>query len=300
VPVAQGWLLEGKIPEGEATLITGAPGVGKGMLMAAITSAVTRGDRQIDGSPAGPAGDVVMVTPEDDSAAGTVHRLMAAGAVLERCHDATELGGGPFLLPGSLPELREHLADWPDTRLVYVDPLLAVSTVSLAAPVTVRQKIVLPLQRLARDYGVAVVVVDHPLVTGAARKALREAFRSVLKVELDKQRPEIRCLSVDKTNIATADQEPLRYVIAGDWPSTHAVFAGESAHAAGATPGTMPEEGTLETVRGWLEHNGPAAASRICAGTRLDYQTVRTALTVLHTGRMVTLAPGGGWQAGAA
>ena len=206
VPVGQEWLLGGKIPAGEVTLIAGPGSVGKGILCAALAAAVTRGQLQIDGSPAGPAGDVILVTPEDDPGSAVVHRLTAAGADLGRCHDATELGGGPFLIPGSLLELREQLAGWPETRLIIIDPLLACSTVSLAANVTVRQKIMLPLQRLARDYGVAVVLIHHTTKAGtvASSKGLTDACRSVLTVGLDKARPEVRVLEVAKTNIATA------------------------------------------------------------------------------------------------
>jgi len=92
---------------------------------------------------------------------------------------------------------------------------------------------------------------------------------------------------------------PLRFTIEGDWPATRAVFAGLDA-AGGVrseAPGSMPEPDTLEVVRGWLEECGPAAASRVCAGTKLPYQVVRTALQVLHDARMVSLAAGGGWQA---
>jgi hypothetical protein len=74
-------------------------------------------------------------------------RLRAAGADLARVHDV----GDGFELPDSLPQLRVQLEAIPDLRLLVIDPLSAVSAVSLQANVTCRRNIVKPLQLLARD-----------------------------------------------------------------------------------------------------------------------------------------------------
>lgn len=222
-PMEQEWLWEGRIPLGEVTVLAGDSGIGKGFLMADLAARVSNGDTMPDGSPGPEAGSVVMVTPEDNPETATVHRLTAAGADLGRVHDITETPEGEaFELArdgGSMPYLHQVARELGDVRLVIIDPLTAVSSVSLGAVVTVRRNIMRPAQLFARDTGAAVLIVHHVTKSGevAGSKGLRDAARSLLRVEVDGQDARNRVLSVLKTNVTKREQVPdVRYRIGGE------------------------------------------------------------------------------------
>ena len=208
-------LWPGFIPLSTPTMLAGNGGVGKGLLTADLIGRVTRGDPMPDGALSSvPAGNVVIVLPEDDPNTVVAWRLRAANAVLERVYDLTE----GFTLPESLPPLQRAVGEIGDVRLVVIDPLSAVSSVHLSSgAVRIRRSITNPLETFAADTGVALLVVHHFTKDGktvGGNKTLTDAARVVLGASRSGQRDSVRQLSVIKGNIVK-DDAVLSYTITG-------------------------------------------------------------------------------------
>ena len=57
---AQGWVWNGVIPEGQVTLLTGEPGVGKSLFAMDAIAKLTRGDRGFTVADQGEPGQVIL------------------------------------------------------------------------------------------------------------------------------------------------------------------------------------------------------------------------------------------------
>ena len=127
------WLWKYRLAIGELALTAGDGGIGKSMLIQWILSTITRGGAWPCGEGRAEAGNVVIVSAEDDPATSIKPRLMAMGADLDRitflkAKLITRRAGRPpavdFMSLG-----REHHPYWKETfrRLaptaVVVDPL---------------------------------------------------------------------------------------------------------------------------------------------------------------------------------
>jgi len=216
------WLWAGRIPRGEVTLIAGEGGVGKGLLLVDLAARVSTGRPMPGTTPDGAdsAGDgpgsVILITPEDDPSEAVAWRLRAAGANLTKIHDMTLLpGGGQFTLPADTGQLRHLVDTLGDVRLIIIDPLMACVDRPVATNLGAR-RVMAPLQRLARDAGVAAVVSHHLVKSGviAGSRGLTDAARIVHRVTRDPENPQIRVLEVVKTNI-TGESAGARYTITG-------------------------------------------------------------------------------------
>ena len=137
---------------------------------------------------------------------------------------------GPFEIPADLPVLRAAIDEIGDVAMVVIDPLPPCRHQPVTAH-RVRQQIMRPLQRLARDTGVAIVVVHHTVKSGAiaGSKTITDAARSVMTVSLDEEDNRVRVLEVTKSNIACKAGGAVRYVVDGEWPATQVVYLPESA-----------------------------------------------------------------------
>ena len=181
------WLWDGRIPLGEVTVLAAMGGTGKTFAMCDLAARVTRGDALPGGTPPGPPGTVFIVNAEDDASTVLVHQLAAARADLSRVIDFSEPDGGAFVLGGKedcVPMLHEAITAAGDVRLVILDPLAGISAVGLTAVHRV-QVIMRSLRRVARDTGVAIVVIHHLTKAGTVvgSKAVVDAVRSVLVAE---------------------------------------------------------------------------------------------------------------------
>jgi hypothetical protein len=85
-PCRVDWLWFGRLASGEMVVITGRPGVGKGLLLCYIVSRYTTGRPMHGDRVALPAGHVLWISIEDALDTSLVPRLMAAGADLSRVH----------------------------------------------------------------------------------------------------------------------------------------------------------------------------------------------------------------------
>lgn len=294
-PLQTEWLWPGRIPFQDVTLIAGDGGIGKGMLLSDLVSRVTRGAAMPDGTSSdmpGP-GSVILVTSEDDPHRSTAWRLRAAGADMARVYDKTQ----DFVIPGSLASLRADIAELGDVRLVVIDPLSAVSSIALTSSnVRVRRTVMNPLESLARDTGVSVVVVHHTVKSGrvAGTKGITDAARMVLRVSKAVQDEKIRLIHVDKTNIASDSAADVAYTVAGKFPDVrvHYLSVPES------DVQTVPEPSTPDKVLALLSASDePLEARQIAERIGGDYTSVRVALTRLKARSAVLQPERGQWAA---
>lgn len=204
--------LAGRFPRGDATLIAGPGGTGKGTALAWVAVATALQGHK-----------VAMVLPEDDPETAVRPRLDAAlraiagtdepdfaRDVLSRIYDlTTSEDGSPFTLDasgkstGSLPALRAFV-DEHSIRCVIVDPILSCLEGSIASNIGAR-RVISPLQQLAKESGAAVLLSHHTVGTGARQKVagstgLTDAARLVYMLTPDKFNASIRVLAVSKSN----------------------------------------------------------------------------------------------------
>ena len=213
-PIVPCHLVPGFLEKGQVVLIAGQGGCGKSMLTAWWAAACTRGELPgCEGQPR----SVGWVNAEDDPATSTAWRLRAAGADPSRVVDLTESEDGePFELPRDIGRLRQAIDD-NALALVIIDPLSAVSSLTLTTVLSAR-KIMMPLQRAARETGCVIAVIHHETKAKgvvAGSKGLVDSVRMVLRVAPDEEVPSDRVLSVSKSN-AGGDVAPVRFTITGD------------------------------------------------------------------------------------
>src|SRR3954467_4713199 len=108
------WILERRAPRGAITLLVGVDGTGKSTLITTLTAEWTTGEQT------GVEERVHLSLVEDDVAAVTVPRLMAAGANLDR---VLLLGRGhAWSFPRDLGEFDAYLRD-NEIPIAVLDPL---------------------------------------------------------------------------------------------------------------------------------------------------------------------------------
>jgi hypothetical protein len=113
------WIWFGRLADGEMTVLTGAPGIGKGLLLCYVVAHYTTGRPMFGDSEGQPAGHVLWIAVEDSLDSGLVPRLNAAGADLSRVH------AWNMDRPVSLPEDTERIiaeVDRSKCRIVIIDP----------------------------------------------------------------------------------------------------------------------------------------------------------------------------------
>ena len=276
-PVPPEWLWFGRIPLAELTVIAGEAGIGKGFAGADLVSRVTRGDVMPDGTPGVLAGNVIMVTPEDDQNSAMRYRLDAARADLACVYDDTS----GFVVPTSLVALRSTMEEIGNVRLVWLDPLSAISGISLTSgSVNIRRKLMEPLQQLAKDTGAAVVAVHHTRKDGkiAGSKAIIDAARMVLRVSVAPAPPFPRLIHVEKSNMASDKIGDVAYMITGAWPDTHVEYAEAPEGSVSEDVASIPK--LRERIMEYLAaQSRPASTQDVAHAVDAPYVAVRVALS---------------------
>lgn len=156
------WLMDGFIPLGAVTILAGDPGFGKSMFATMLTAQTTLGttDGALTASPA-PA---MFCSVEDDPHNTIRPRMEAAGANLEkvllmsrRMHNVDHM----LTIPDDIPALEEVVARI-RPRLLVLDPLVAFFPPNIDSNRNqdVRRALA-PLVKLAEDYEVAILAVNH-------------------------------------------------------------------------------------------------------------------------------------------
>ncbi len=158
-PIRVEWLWRGRIAVGRMTVITGRPGVGKGLLLCYVAAHVSTGRPMHGDRLAQPAGDVLWIATEDTPAEDLTPRLIAAGGDRARVH-AWNMDH-PVSLPDDarrvIAELRRRNA-----RLLIIDPAptLLDKDHSSNNDANVRQSFA-ELSAACHDLGCALVLVRH-------------------------------------------------------------------------------------------------------------------------------------------
>lgn len=164
------WLHPGRIPRGKITVLAGDPDVGKTFLTLDIAARVSTGNRWPDGT-SNQAGNVLILSAEDDLADTIVPRLAAAGANLNRIHaltTVTKIDSKAGKVVDMIPTLTEDFQAVEDEINIHQPKLLIVDPINAYLPgidthrdAELRSKVFAPLKKLAEDYSVAVVCVMH-------------------------------------------------------------------------------------------------------------------------------------------
>jgi hypothetical protein len=182
-PTRIDWLWYGRIALGKLTVIAGHAGLGKSFLTCDIAARVSAGLPWPDEVGACPQGHVLVLNAEDDPGDTIRPRLDAAGADVWRIHFIDGVDGltageiDPFDLARDSRILREHIEQTPGVKLVTIDPVTAyVGQVDDHRNSEVRG-LLRPLAELARDTGVAIVIVTH--LNKGAGEAINRVIGSI-------------------------------------------------------------------------------------------------------------------------
>jgi hypothetical protein len=273
------WLQPDYIPVGSVTVYVAAGGTGKGMLFCAHAARVVLGlpfaneDQAIRRDP----GRVVWISGpgEDDQFEDLAPRFRAAIAVavaefgldpelageagaVRYIHDLSVWrDDSPVTLPKDCPAILTEIKKLnaiggPPVALVVADSLSAV--LSDGYTIDSRQgatRTMVALGRFARRANVALAVLHHLTKDGkvAGSAGLLNSVRLAFVIQLAKDDERVRLITRHKSNIS--DAEPLRYIITGSGPATHAEFVAasdqraERLQAATGDPGSEPDPGSL-------------------------------------------------------
>jgi hypothetical protein len=228
-PVA--WLWPGRIPLGKLTLLVGDPGLGKSLVSLDLAARVTTGTPWPDApGQRQDAGDVLILSAEDDLADTIRPRLDAAGAdparvvALQAVKDETDDGGickRAFNLTRDVGQLAQATEVHPGIRLVIIDPISAyMGDVDSHHNAEVRAALS-PLADFAQQHRVAVLAISHLRKSGGraiyrtmGSLAFAAAARTVLGVGVDPQDDtgQRRLMLPIKANL-TADSSGMAWTI---------------------------------------------------------------------------------------
>lgn len=223
------WLWRQYIAIGKVTLLAGLAGQAKSQLTCLIAAMTSRG--MLDA----PAGDVLMVSAEDDPKDTIFPRLGAVGAdprrlfvldMRERYEDGS-FGPTTLEMPGDARGLREELQRYSSPRLLVLDPVQAFlgGGVDSYRGASVRHALA-PLKKLAEDFGLAILLVTHlnkakevdPLTRITDSGAYTALARGVLLMAPDPEdeegdRGSLKVMALAKSNLANTGEHSLRFRI---------------------------------------------------------------------------------------
>lgn len=225
------WLWPGRIPLGKLTLLAGDPGLGKSLVSLDLAARVSRGMPWPDlPLVEQPIGEVLLFSAEDDVGDTISHRLDHAGAddtkivAIEGVQVSGSIGDQPkrmyFSLEHHLPQLEQALAEWPNVRLVVVDPISAYCGQTDSHNNAEVRALLAPLAELAGRHRTAILAVTH-LSKSSGTKALYRAMgslafaaasRAVWAIVKDPDDPARRLFLPAKLNLAV-DPDGLAYRI---------------------------------------------------------------------------------------
>jgi hypothetical protein len=287
-PLPAIWTWRQRIPVAELTILAAPGGTGKGILSADLAARISRGVTLPDGGPAEEPAPALMVSSEDDRHVVVVNRLLAAGADLSMIADMSMVDGAPFQLPEHSGALRQAIDELPGCRLVILDPLAGLAPFPLTSVARVRS-VLAPLQRIAQDTGVSILVTHHVTKSGsiAGSAAVVDAVRSVLVIERDKSNPSVRCVRSVKSNMGSQEPPVVRYLIEGEDTAAHVKYLSEP---------DKPKSGQAAILRYLHESGDLHSGQDVAAAVKISYATTRVLLARLAAKGLVT-SPARGWFA---
>lgn len=212
------WLWQDWLALGKLHILAGAPGQGKTTIALAIAAAISAGGRFPDGSRT-ESGNVLVWSGEDDPADTLLPRLLAAGAVRERCYfvqgariDGEVMSFDPARDMAALEAKAQAIGG---VKLLIVDPVVSAVTGDSHKNTEVRRALQ-PIVDLASRLDCAVVGISHFSKGGAggdpaSRVVGSIAFTAVARVVLvaakvkNEDGEEQRILARAKSNIGPDD-----------------------------------------------------------------------------------------------
>ena len=298
------WLWPGRIPLGKMTLFAGDPGLGKSFVTLDIVARVTRGKNWPDGARNETAGNVILLSAEDDPSDTIRPRLEAAGADLDKVHilEAVrhikpdgETSLDHFSLQTDITALQDAAASH-DVRLIVIDPISAyLGSTDSHVNAKVRG-LLAPLTALAQTLRFSLVIVDH--LSKSNRPALYRpngsigftaAARAVWFFAKDPDAPEQRLMLPGKLNLAP-EQTGLGYQLRQGESGAVAVAWGDAVTMtadAVLQPEAAEERSERLEATDWLREYlsaGPVAANQLkkdANSAGLSWITVRRAQGLL-------------------
>jgi putative DNA primase/helicase len=169
------WLWPGRIPLGRVTLLVSDPGIGKSLLTLDIAARVSTGApwpdhaSNLNPEPRTQNSSSVLLLSAEDNLADTIRpRLEALGADCSRIVAISTDHGEhahtvprAFALQRDLARLDNLLRTMPDCRLVILDPVTAYLGESDEGSNADIRNLLASLAAMARDRGLAVLIVNH-------------------------------------------------------------------------------------------------------------------------------------------
>jgi hypothetical protein len=322
------WWMKPYILKSEVSGIVGEPGVGKDFWLADVAARATRGwpvppwmaDDAL--SPEGELpGYVIQCTPEDKPTDTTGHRLLSAGADMSLVYDMSQvkrrkavagMQRSAFSIPGDLgllkrninminnglhPDTGEELKVMAPVTMVILGPLASIATESIAVNQGVRQKIIEPMQALADECGVAMVLSMHfnrgshskstPLIDriNGSMAGIVGSMRCISAILGDDINPDLRRVLTLKNNLAKGDEgEGLEYIISGKDNDTHVRYRPP-------VPGVDTSSYELLEARviAWL-HDAlrPVSSAELAAHMHIPHNMIKQILTKLQQDGILT------------
>ena len=221
----QGWVWKGVIPEGQVTLLTGEPGVGKSLFAMDAIAKLTRGQRGFLFDDQGEPGQVILFSGEDGISSVVRNRLEAAKAELPLVNvvvnDAettttlkkTDSARGRHNDDSQMESLELYLTLLRESgkpcRLVVIDPVKSLLAATNGRDDVKLRATMAKLTELADRTGVAILLIATPSKIEKGKRGdwtptspvLAEVARSVWTIVRDPNEPSRRLLLPVKTNL---------------------------------------------------------------------------------------------------
>lgn len=219
-PLRTDYLWRHRIALGELAIVQGDPGELKGHVCIDLAACVTA-HRAMPGEKApGPIGQVVWIATEDDDARAIAPRMIAAGGNRDLINIVEDDEACPITFPSDVEPLRDLIAArnalHPDVpvRLVVIDPFGEYVDSNIDIYKNSVRRMLKALQRVAREFNLAIIIVNHLNKTSADRSqsALHRGggnlsgiagnVRFIMLVARDPEDPEARVLAMTKHNLS--------------------------------------------------------------------------------------------------
>ncbi len=219
-----GWIWNGVIPEGQVTLLTGEPGVGKSLFAMDAIARLTQGARGLTIAEQGEPGQVILFSGEDDVARVVRIRLEAAGAAIPLVNIVVNDTNTTLEKPefrrsrldddGEIESLELYLTLLRETgepcRLIVIDPANCFLDGTGGRDDAKLRGTMAKLTDLANRTGIAILLIATPSKVEKGKRGswtptspvLAEVARSVWTIVHDPNEPGRRILLPVKTNLS--------------------------------------------------------------------------------------------------
>lgn len=222
------WLWPDRLARGKVSMIAGNPGLGKSQITASLSAIVSTGGQwPVDKTPC-KAGNIIILSAEDDAADTIRPRLEAAGAdltkifILDAVRTYTDMGEAvlsPFDLKTDLLALEGMISDIGGASLIIIDPITSyLGTTDSHKNAEVRG-LLTPLSDMAGRHESAIVCVSHLNKSGSSEAMMRItgslAFVAAARAAYLVAQDETRRVFLPMKNNVGNDQTGLAFTIEG-------------------------------------------------------------------------------------